>query len=268
LFEITSINEKLKIIIYVSLRPNEEEKTIKSNDALNDDDDNEPEDIRKWLSFQDFLEKFEKIHMIHLSLLNLKFSSKSKNKQDRWDYKQMFGKWSKCKDAKVDMSLMPQHIINLRRTQDSERSMIISLMALDYKEKKSVGKNSTPIAFHLFKLVKRSKAVSLTFSKQNYEMKELRRVGKSGEHLVCDRGCYVVIPFTVNNQVETQYLLRVLTENIKKTSMLNVSDESDESDQENGDRKQNNNETNDEEIDEPEEFELVDDNESEVSDDD
>lgn len=148
---------------------------------------------------------------------------------------------------------MPQHTINLRKTDDQDRSMIISLMTTDYKERRKQNKNFAPIAFELYKLAQsKTKVVNFTFTRQNFSARELKRIGKSSDNYVTEReickrfivtyGVYVIIPLIIDVTAETNYLLRVYTENIKRD------DDDDDDDFE--------------EINEVEDFELKDDNET------
>lgn len=161
--------------------------------------------------------------------------------KSRWDYKQTFGRWPAPKtpvppkSEELFILTMPQHTINLRKTEDQDRSMIVSLMAIDYSERRKQNKPLAPIAFQVFKLSKRrSRNVSLTFSRQNYSLKELKKIGKSSENYLSEReickrfivsqGVYVIVPCILNLTGETPYLLRIFSENIR------IAAESDEDD--------------------------------------
>ena len=101
----------------------------------------------------------------------------------------------------------------------------------------------------------KTKVVNFTFTRQNFSARELKRIGKSSDNYVTEReickrfivtyGVYVIIPLIIDVTAETNYLLRVYTENIKRD------------DDENG-----NFGDDFEEINEVEDFELKDDNET------
>lgn len=234
---------------------NDGETTDSSGGGIDDENDDA-------IQIAEFFEFYSNLKLVHINLMYLKFNARIPKKQSsRWDFKQIFGKWlppkTPPKSEEFIMLTMPQHNINLKKADDQDRSMIVSLMAIDYSDRRKQNKPLASIQFHVFKLNKRrGRNASLTFSRQNYALKDLKKIGKSdegeicnGEREICKRfivtqGVYVIVPCLKNQTNETPYLLRVFSENIK---IANDSDDEDESNDDNG------------ELDEVEDFDFIDD---------
>ena len=125
---------------------------------------------------------------------------------------------------------MPQHKVNLYKTSDDDRSLIVSLNVLDCKNPNAI------FSFYCFKLNrKKSKSIGLTFSINNFDKKDLKKVAKTNEKLVtsgeiCKRlivtnEAYIIVPYISDLSSETTYVLRIVYENVNNNNSDSDNDE-------------------------------------------
>ena len=168
------------------------------------------------------------MNIAHVNLNNLKFNSN----QPKWEFLQITNKWKPPKNAndKQDLFKMPQHKVNLYKTSDDDRSLIVSLNVLDCKNPNAI------FSFYCIKLNrKKSKSIGLTFSINNFDKKDLKKVAKTNEKLVtsgeiCKRlivtnEAYIIVPYISDLSSETTYVLRIVYENVNNNNSDSDNDE-------------------------------------------
>jgi hypothetical protein len=161
-------------------------------------------------------------------LLNLKF----KSNKSKWESLKFIGKWAApskyCEYHLKSESQIPnqfelfklhQHLINLNNTIDQERSLIISLVALDCKNSQAL------ISFQLNEIIGSKSKHILKFSRQTFEENESKKIyqtddirtidGELCKRFIVSNRTYLIIPAISDLSIETNYLLRILVENIK-----------------------------------------------------
>ena len=215
------------------------------------------------MSFEDFFKNFDRLSFVHVNLNAFTEQQEvSNDSHSHWDFKQIFGIFQK----KTDFWENPQHVINLNDSYEKSRSMIIALMTTDYIERRAQSKESSPIAFNIYRVINKKSTL-----KRKYSKNELELVGKSGKYVgereVTKRvhinaGVYVIIPSTFKSS-EANYLLRVYTE-----SVAGAANDDDDDDEEEDLEEDDDEEEDDEEDDEEEDVEEEDDEEEDDDDDD
>ncbi len=161
-------------------------------------------------------------------MLNLKF----KSNKSKWESLKFIGKWAApskyCEYHLKSESQIPnqfelfklhQHLINLNNTIDQERSLIISLVALDCKNSQAL------ISFQLNEIIGSKSKHILKFSRQTFEENESKKIhqtdnirtidGELCKRFIVSNRTYLIIPAISDLSIETHYLLRILVENIK-----------------------------------------------------
>ena len=164
-------------------------------------------------------------------MLNLKF----KSNKHKWESLKFIGKWAApsryCEYHLKSESQIPnqfelfklhQHLINLNNTVDQERSLIISLVALDCKNSQAL------ISFQLNEIIGSKSKHILKFSRQTFEENESKKIhqaddiraidGELCKRFIVSNRTYLIIPIISDLSSETNYLLRILVENIKSNT--------------------------------------------------
>lgn len=190
-----------------------------------------------FISLDDFIKFFNRVHFVHVNLSAL--TTHEKEDQDsldyHWSYQEFNGAWIKGTNSggcgNGDYSkywLNPQYNISLKLENDVDDkcSMIIDLMQTETVKRKLLKqKKEEALGFSVFK-IKDESIVKKNIS-ENKKIKEsqLESIASFGTYLysrqVCRRfdlppGEYVVIPSTFDKDVDMKFLMRIFTEGALK----------------------------------------------------
>ncbi|ALC43271.1 CalpB [Drosophila busckii] len=206
---------------------------VKEDIGLNFDRDGE-----FWMSFQDFLNHFDRVEICNLSPDSLT-DEQEQNSRRKWEMSMFEGEWSSgvtaggCRNFLETFWHNPQYIISLEdpdeEDDDGKCTVIVALMQKNRRSKRNVGIDCLTIGFAIYHLTDRDMEVKpqgLSFFK--YRASVARSPHFINTREVCARfklppGHYLIVPSTFDPNEEGEFIIRVFSE-----TMNNMEENDDE----------------------------------------
>ncbi|XP_037937392.1 calpain-B [Teleopsis dalmanni] len=198
--------------------PDEQKEEI----GLNFDKDGE-----FWMSFQDFLNHFDRVEICNLSPDSLTEDQQQSNKR-KWEMSMFEGEWTPgataggCRNFLETFWHNPQYIIELvdpdEDDNDGKCTVIVALMQKNRRSKRNKGLECLTIGFAIYHLTDRdleSRPQGITFFK--YRASVARSPHFINTREVCARfklppGHYLIVPSTFDPNEEGEFIIRVFSE--------------------------------------------------------
>lgn len=191
-----------------------------------------------WMSFQDFLNHFDRVEICNLSPDSLT-EDQQHNSRRKWEMSMFEGEWSSgvtaggCRNFLETFWHNPQYVISLEDPDDEDDdgkcTVIVALMQKNRRSKRNVGIDCLTIGFAIYHLTDRDMQVKpqgLNFFK--YRASVARSPHFINTREVCARfklppGHYLIVPSTFDPNEEGEFIIRVFSE-----TMNNMEENDDE----------------------------------------
>ncbi|KAM8709706.1 hypothetical protein ACLKA7_016503 [Drosophila subpalustris] len=191
-----------------------------------------------WMSFQDFLNHFDRVEICNLSPDSLT-DEQEHNSRRKWEMSMFEGEWTSgvtaggCRNFLETFWHNPQYIISLEdpdeEDDDGKCTVIVALMQKNRRSKRNVGIDCLTIGFAIYHLTDRDMEVKpqgLNFFK--YRASVARSPHFINTREVCARfklppGHYLIVPSTFDPNEEGEFIIRVFSE-----TMNNMEENDDE----------------------------------------
>ncbi|XP_017468261.1 PREDICTED: calpain-A [Rhagoletis zephyria] len=180
-----------------------------------------------WMSFQDFLNNFDRVEICNLSPDSLTEEQQSSGKR-RWEMSMFEGEWTQgmtaggCRNFLDTFWSNPQYVITLtdpdEDDDDGKCTVIVALMQKNRRSKRNMGMECLTIGFAIYHLAEEdlnTRPQGLNFFKYRAS------VGRSPHFIntreVCARfklppGHYLIVPSTFDQNEEGEFVIRVFSE--------------------------------------------------------
>ncbi|XP_030387750.1 calpain-A isoform X3 [Scaptodrosophila lebanonensis] len=180
-----------------------------------------------WMSFQDFLNHFERVEICNLSPDSLTEDQQQSGKR-KWEMSMYEGEWTPgvtaggCRNFLDTFWHNPQYIITLVDPDEEDEeglcTVIVALMQKNRRSKRNMGMECLTIGFAIYSLSERdldNRPQGIQFFKYK------QSVGRSPHFIntreVCSRfklppGHYLIVPSTFDPNEEGEFLIRVFSE--------------------------------------------------------
>ncbi|XP_067627682.1 calpain-A [Eurosta solidaginis] len=180
-----------------------------------------------WMSFQDFLNHFDRVEICNLSPDSLTEAQQNSGKR-KWEMAMFEGEWTArmtaggCRNYLDTFWLNPQYVITLvdpdEDDDDGKCTVIVALMQKNRRSKRNMGMECLTIGFAIYHLTEHdlnTRPQDLTFFKYHAS------VGRSPHFIntreVCARfklppGHYLIVPSTFEPDEEGEFVIRVFSE--------------------------------------------------------
>ncbi|KAH8305283.1 hypothetical protein KR018_011858 [Drosophila ironensis] len=180
-----------------------------------------------WMSFQDFLNHFDRVEICNLSPNSLTEDQQQSSRR-KWEMSMFEGEWSSgvtaggCRNFLETFWHNPQYIISLEDPDDEDDdgkcTVIVALMQKNRRSKRNVGIDCLTIGFAIYHLTDRDMQVKpqgLNFFK--YRASVARSPHFINTREVCARfklppGHYLIVPSTFDPNEEGEFIIRVFSE--------------------------------------------------------
>ncbi|EDW73190.1 uncharacterized protein Dwil_GK16784 [Drosophila willistoni] len=191
-----------------------------------------------WMSFQDFLNHFDRVEICNLSPDSLTEDQQQSSRR-KWEMSMFEGEWTSgvtaggCRNFLETFWHNPQYIISLEdpdeEDDDGKCTVIVALMQKNRRSKRNVGIDCLTIGFAIYHLTDRDlqvKPQGLNFFK--YRASVARSPHFINTREVCARfklppGHYLIVPSTFDPNEEGEFIIRVFSE-----TMNNMEENDDE----------------------------------------
>ncbi|XP_068148795.1 calpain-B [Drosophila tropicalis] len=191
-----------------------------------------------WMSFQDFLNHFDRVEICNLSPDSLTEDQEHSSRR-KWEMSMFEGEWTSgvtaggCRNFLETFWHNPQYIISLEdpdeEDDDGKCTVIVALMQKNRRSKRNVGIDCLTIGFAIYHLTDRDlqvKPQGLNFFK--YRASVARSPHFINTREVCARfklppGHYLIVPSTFDPNEEGEFIIRVFSE-----TMNNMEENDDE----------------------------------------
>ncbi|XP_054736946.1 calpain-A [Anastrepha obliqua] len=180
-----------------------------------------------WMSFQDFLNQFDRVEICNLSPDSLTEEQQISGKR-KWEMSMFEGEWTLgttaggCRNFLDTFWLNPQYVITLRDPDedddDGKCTVIVALMQKNRRSKRNMGMECLTIGFAIYHLSEedlQTRPQDINFFKYRAS------VGRSPHFIntreVCARfklppGHYLIVPSTFDQNEEGEFVIRVFSE--------------------------------------------------------
>ncbi|XP_055839215.1 calpain-A isoform X2 [Episyrphus balteatus] len=180
-----------------------------------------------WMSFQDFLNNFDRVEICNLSPDSLTDEEQHNGKR-KWETSMFEGEWTAgvtaggCRNFLDTFWHNPQYVINLmdpdEEDDDGKCTVIVALMQKNRRSKRNMGMECLTIGFAIYHLTPRDldiKPQPLSFFK--YRASVARSPHFINTREVCARfklppGHYLIVPSTFDPNEEGEFIIRVFSE--------------------------------------------------------
>ncbi|XP_055919712.1 calpain-B isoform X8 [Eupeodes corollae] len=180
-----------------------------------------------WMSFQDFLNNFDRVEICNLSPDSLTDEQQNNGKR-KWETSMFEGEWTAgvtaggCRNFLETFWHNPQYVINLvdpdEDDDDGKCTVIVALMQKNRRSKRNQGMECLTIGFAIYHLTPRdlgTKPQPLSFFK--YRASVARSPHFINTREVCARfklppGHYLIVPSTFDPNEEGEFIIRVFSE--------------------------------------------------------
>ncbi|SPP76982.1 calpain-B [Drosophila guanche] len=191
-----------------------------------------------WMSFQDFLNHFDRVEICNLNPDSLTEDQQNSSRR-KWEMSMFEGEWTSgvtaggCRNFLETFWHNPQYVISLEDPDDEDDdgkcTVIVALMQKNRRSKRNVGIDCLTIGFAIYHLTDRDlqvKPQSLNFFK--YRASVARSPHFINTREVCARfklppGHYLIVPSTFDPNEEGEFIIRVFSE-----TMNNMEENDDE----------------------------------------
>ncbi|BFF97517.1 calpain-B [Drosophila madeirensis] len=191
-----------------------------------------------WMSFQDFLNHFDRVEICNLNPDSLTEDQQHSSRR-KWEMSMFEGEWTSgvtaggCRNFLETFWHNPQYVISLEDPDDEDDdgkcTVIVALMQKNRRSKRNVGIDCLTIGFAIYHLTDRDlqeKPQSLNFFK--YRASVARSPHFINTREVCARfklppGHYLIVPSTFDPNEEGEFIIRVFSE-----TMNNMEENDDE----------------------------------------
>ncbi|XP_030385583.1 calpain-B [Scaptodrosophila lebanonensis] len=180
-----------------------------------------------WMSFQDFLNHFDRVEICNLSPDSLTDEQENRSRR-KWEMSMFEGEWTSgvtaggCRNFLETFWHNPQYIVSLEdpdeEDDDGKCTVIVALMQKNRRSKRNVGIDCLTIGFAIYHLTDRDllvKPQGLNFFK--YRASVARSPHFINTREVCARfklppGHYLIVPSTFDPNEEGEFIIRVFSE--------------------------------------------------------
>ncbi|XP_022217684.2 calpain-B [Drosophila obscura] len=182
-----------------------------------------------WMSFQDFLNHFDRVEICNLNPDSLTEDQQNSSRR-KWEMSMFEGEWTSgvtaggCRNFLETFWHNPQYVISLEDPDDEDDdgkcTVIVALMQKNRRSKRNVGIDCLTIGFAIYHLTDRDlqvKPQGLNFFK--YRASVARSPHFINTREVCARfklppGHYLIVPSTFDPNEEGEFIIRVFSETL------------------------------------------------------